>query len=201
MKNNFSIRLAEKKDAEGILDIYRPFVENTAISFETAIPSVGEMENRVVQTMPNYPWLVCLDGNMVAAFAYAGAHRKREAYQWTTEVSVYVHPKYRGRKLATALYISLFEILKWQGFVNALAGIVLPNPASVDFHRALGFRPFARYEKVGFKLGNWQTTEWWRFDLKPKFETPLPLKPLGAMQNTAAWEEAVDKGIGMIQSV
>jgi phosphinothricin acetyltransferase len=109
------------------------------------------------------PWLVChLDGQ-VAGYAYASAHRDRAAYQWNREFSVYVDEAFRRRKVAHALYLALASLCAMQGYVNALAGIALPNEASVRFHESCGFVKAAEFHRVGHKLGRWHDVGWWEW--------------------------------------
>jgi phosphinothricin acetyltransferase len=148
-----------------MLDIYRPFVEHTAVSFETELPSVEEFEKRLHKIQAEAPWLVCLADDKVAGYAYASGHRERAAYRWNREVSVYVHPDFRRKKIAHALYAELFRIIRLQGFTNALAGIALPNEASVGFHESFGFVKSAEFHRVGYKMGRWHDVGWWEMPL------------------------------------
>ena len=62
MKNvnetNIHIRIAEPEDAEVLLAVYAPYVEETAITFEYSVPSVGEFKERIRNTLQQYPYLV-----------------------------------------------------------------------------------------------------------------------------------------------
>lgn len=167
------IRLATAQDAEQILAIYAPFVTDTAVSFELEPPSAEEMRNRIEETQSRYPWLVW-EGERVLGYAYASSHRARPAYQWSVEVSVYVHPASRRIGVARQLYTDLFGRLRDQGYCNAYAGITLPNEASVGFHESMGFQPVGVYTKIGFKLGKWQDVGWWQLRLR---EDPDPQPP------------------------
>jgi phosphinothricin acetyltransferase len=169
-----SIRLAVEGDAAAIQAIYAPIVATTFTSFETEVPTVEEMRSRVTATLPRYPWLVATDEGVVCGYAYAGAHRSRAGYQWSVDVSVYVHAAHRGRRVGAGLYSALFERLRSQGLVNAYAGIALPNDASVRLHESLGFRPVAVYRSVGFKLGQWRDVGWWELALRPPPSDPAP---------------------------
>lgn len=160
------IRLAEPEDAAGVLAIYEPIVRETAISFEWEPPSEEEMRRRMASTLEQRPWLVSMDGGTVAGYAYAAAHRERAGYRWSTETSVYVHAGYRRRGVARDLYAALLAVVRAQGFANALAGITLPNPASVGFHEACGFRRLGVYSAVGFKLGAWHDVVWLELRLR-----------------------------------
>jgi phosphinothricin acetyltransferase len=172
-----SIRIATRDDANEIVDIYSPSVLNAAISFETEVPSIGEMQKRIETCLQKYPWIVSVIDEKIAGYVYASKHREREAYQWSCECSVYVHNDFKGKGIGKLLYHLLFQILKLQGFRNVYAGITLPNDASVHLHERCGFKPFAKYDNIGYKFGNWHTVGWWKlqinnYDLQP----PPPLK-------------------------
>lgn len=171
------IRLANKEDAAAMLDIYAPYIENTSITFETEVPSVQSFADRVENYLQSYAWLVCEIDGRIAGYAYASKYRERTAYQWSIECSVYVHENYWQNGVAKALYSVLLEILKRQGFMNVYAVINLPNEKSVAFHEHLGFRHFADYINVGYKLGKWKTVGWWQLQLNEFIdEPPAPLK-------------------------
>ncbi|MBN1965348.1 MAG: N-acetyltransferase [Anaerolineae bacterium] len=169
------IRFATADDAAPVLDIYRPVVEGTPTSFETEVPTLAEMQARIATTQP---WLVCEIGGVVAGYAYAGPFRKRAAYQWSVEVSAYVHADYRRRGVGTALYTALFTLLRAHGIVNAYAGISLPNPASVRLHESVGFTPVGVYRGVGYKFGQWHDVGWWELALVEQPADPQPPVPV-----------------------
>lgn len=172
-----SIRVATKDDAAGMLDIYAPFILNSGITQETEVPSVEGFQKRVISNLEERPWLVCEIDNEIAGYAYAGKHRDRKGYQWCVESSLYVSEKFFGSGIANALYTSLFDILKIQGFVNAYAVITLPNERSVAFHEKFGFYYFTTYKKVGYKLGQWHDVGWWQYDVNFPNENPKdPMK-------------------------
>lgn len=156
------IRLATPSDANGILAIYAPYIENTSFTFEIDTPTVEQFAKRISNYLENWPWLVCEIDGKIAGYAYGVRYRERTAYQWCTESSVYIHDDFLKMGIAKALYSALFEILKNQGFRNVYAVINLPNDKSVAFHESMGFTHFADYEQVGYKLGKWKTVGWWR---------------------------------------
>ena len=172
------IRGVEIGDAAAVRDIYLPFVADSATSFEVVPPTVSEMEGRIEGLRDQYPWLVFETDERVLGYAYATSHRTRLAYQWCVEVSVYVHSSARHCGVGRALYTALFEILRRQGYVNAYAGITLPNAASVALHESLGFTPIGVFQRVGFKLASWHDVFWLQLRLSEE-PTPIP-KPLPA---------------------
>lgn len=172
-----TIRVATPADASGILAIYAPYIENTSFTFETEVPSVAAFAERIDHYLQNWPWLVFEVDGRIAGYAYASGYRERVAYQWSVECSVYVHDDHLRAGVAGALYAALFEILKKQGFRNVYAVINLPNQRSVAFHESCGFRYFATYEQVGYKLGQWKNVGWWRLILNEFGKEPeAPVK-------------------------
>jgi phosphinothricin acetyltransferase len=167
------LRLATVNDAQAILAIYGPVVEETPISFETSVPSLAEMARRIEETLRRYPWLVW-DEAGVSAYAYACRHRDRLAYDWSVDVAVYVAPGAQRRGLGRRLYGALLELLTAQNFVMAFAGIALPNTASVTLHEAAGFRPVGIYRDAGYKLGAWRDVGWWQCPLAAPAAPPQP---------------------------
>jgi phosphinothricin acetyltransferase len=193
------IRLANVHDGDEIAGIYRPFVDSTIISFETVPPDASQMSHRIASTLVGYPWLVCDWDGRVAGYAYATKHRERTAYQWSVDTSAYVRPEYWRRGVGVGLYRSLFAILSAQGFVNAYAGIALPNPASVGLHEAVGFRPIGVYRSVGYKLGAWHDVGWWERRLQNHGASPSKPIDLITVQRRADWTSLVTFGQQMIR--
>jgi len=178
------VRLAvPETDAAMVAAIYRPAVESSLASFEESPPTTAEMAERMRAILARTPWLVADRDGMVAGYAYAGPHQQRPGYRWSVNISVYVAPDRAGRGIGRALYDELLPILRRQGFVNAYAGITLPNPASVALHEAIGMRRIGVYEGVGFKHGAWHDVAWYHLRLaEPPGDPPepIPLPDLGA---------------------
>jgi phosphinothricin acetyltransferase len=161
-----SIRTASPGDASAMCAIYGPIVRTTHISFEIGPPTVEEMRLRIQAKLADLPWLVSVDGvGKVNGYAHASKLRDRAAYQWSAEVTVYVHESARRSGVGRRLYLRLFETLAELGYFQAFAGIALPNAGSVALHEAVGFQPIGIYRKVGFKFGEWVDVGWWQKEL------------------------------------
>lgn len=183
-----AIRLATEADAAACLAIYRPFVEGTAVSFETDVPTVADIQGRMRDVLARTPWLVCEDAVGLLGYAYATRFRSRAAYQWTVESTVYLAERARGRGLGQALYRNLLDSLRRQGFVTVYGVITLPNPGSVKLHERMGFIPLCVMEAVGHKLGRWHDVGWWRLLLQPPPAAPTPPIPLPDLADTLTWQ-------------
>jgi phosphinothricin acetyltransferase len=176
------VRLADPtRDAAAIAEIYRPAVETSLASFEDVAPDATAMASRIATTLERTPWLVADEDGSVIGYAYAAAHRERAGYRWSVNISVYVTPGGQGRGVGRRLYDELLALLRRQGFVNAYAGITLPNPASVALHTAIGMRLIGTYEAVGFKAGAWHDVAWYQLRLTEPRGTPAEPLPLPAL--------------------
>jgi len=178
------IRSALSSDASSILDIYAPYIANTAVSFETEVPSVEDFTQRIVGNQESCPWLVYESGGLIAGYAYASKHRDRAAYQWSLESSVYVNEGFRQQGIATKLYQTLFQILKYQGCRNLYAGITLPNEKSVNFHQKMGFNKIADYKNIGYKFNSWHTVGWYELQLNDYSDAPAPFIKWSQIEST-----------------
>ncbi|GAA0602514.1 N-acetyltransferase [Kribbella sandramycini] len=154
------IRDAGPADAAACAAIYAPYVTDTAITFEIDPPTADEMAVRIKQALETHAWVVIEDAGQVTGYAYAGPMKPRAAYRWSCEVSVYLELGRRRTGAGRALYEALFERLIARGYRTAIAGMTLPNDASVGLHTALGFEPIGTYRAIGWKLGAWRDVAW-----------------------------------------
>src|ERR1700752_1310105 len=127
---DFNIRLVKEADYAGMLEVYKPNVLHTSITFEYEVPSLEEYSKRISNIITHYPCLVCEQNGVIAGFAYSGLFRVKDAYQWSTETTIYVSENFQRKGIARNLYDALLSVLELQGFVNVYAGVTIPNPAS-----------------------------------------------------------------------
>lgn len=172
MVNKTILRFINTFDAEEVLTIYAYYVKNTAITFETELPSVEEFTKRISEVSKNYPWLVALQDGKIVAYAFAKMHRPTGAYLWSPEVTIYVANDFQGKGIGKSLYEALFAILKLQGFHSVFAGIVLPNLKSIALHQSLGFEEIGVFKNIGFKLGKWHSSQWMQKSLGQDQQVP-----------------------------
>lgn len=157
------VRPTAEADLETIADIYAHYVRSSPVTFHLEAPSAADWRQRFVSVdETRHPWLVSELSGAVAGFAFASPFRPREAYALTAETTVYLHPDAVGRGLGRALYAQLLGEASERGLHMAVAGITLPNHASVALHEAVGFEPVGVFREVGHKLGAWHDVGWWQ---------------------------------------
>jgi L-amino acid N-acyltransferase YncA len=161
-----TIRTATIADAAACLEIYRPFVETTAVSFETVIPAVEEFAARIENSLSAWSWLIAeKDGNCIG-YAYGHSHRERAAYRWSVEVTIYVDSGHRRQGVGRQLYGQLFRDLERLGYCNAYAGVTQPNESSMSLHRSVGFDYIGTFRSVGRKFDRWHDVAWFQRKLR-----------------------------------
>jgi L-amino acid N-acyltransferase YncA len=166
-----TIRLADPaRDAAACAAIYAPSVESTPISFELVPPDAAEFGARIAKYAATHQFLVAEEDGEVVGYAYACRWAERAAYDWSVETSVYVDADHQGQGVGRALYSELFDRLRAQGFRIAVAGITLPNPASIGLHESMGFEPIGALRDIGWKEGAWRDVGYWQLYLRPAGE-------------------------------
>lgn len=184
MKNEIVIRPIGLGDAAKILEIYRPYIENTNITFEYTVPELHDWEQRIMDYKSQHPWLIAESGDKILGYAYASKHRERVAYSWCCESSVYLSEEFQGRGLASMLYTKLFEILKLQGYINVYAILTSPNPRSEKFHESFGFSDIGKFYKAGYKFNEWHNTRWMQLHLSAHQTPPGKIIPFHEIENS-----------------
>jgi L-amino acid N-acyltransferase YncA len=176
------IRTADPdRDAKVLLEIYKPYVEETAITFEYTVPTVEEFKGRIKHTLETHPYLVAEENGKILGYVYASQLGERAAYSWAVETSIYIAKDQRGKGLGRKLYEALEAILKKQNITNANACIGYtkkPDPhltnGSTSFHEKMGYKQIAYFTACGYKFDTWYDMIWME---KMLGDHPVPAKP------------------------
>ncbi len=162
-----TIRTATVEDATAIREIYAPYVEKTAITFEYDVPSREEMERRISETLQGYPYIVAEENGEIKGYAYAQRLGERAAFLYSVETSIYLKQSERKRGLGRMLYAALEDRLRQQGVKHMYASIAWTDEPteyitdqSIRFHQQMGFKQCGQFHRCGFKFGIWLDLVW-----------------------------------------
>lgn len=165
--NDVAIRAARVSDAQSLLEIYAPYVRNTAITFEYEVPEPTDFRKRIENTLKKYPYIVAEADGEILGYAYTGAFKERAAYDWSAEVSIYVKKDKRGLGIGGKLYAALEEISRAQHILNLNACIAYADTEdeyltndSVTFHSHMGYKMVGKFHQCGYKFGKWYDMVW-----------------------------------------
>ena len=190
-----NIRLATSGDAAAVAAIYAPYCEGSAVSFEQTAPTAEQMAQRIAAVTAQRPWIVLEDDGGVVGYAYAAQHNERWAYRWSVNTAIYINRAHQRRGAGRALYVTLFGLLRELRYYRAIAGITLPNAASVGLHESMGFALVGVYRDIGYKLGEWRDVGWYQAPIQPVAREPQEPRPVDTLRDTAEWSTAVRHGL------
>lgn len=156
-----NIRKVELADSAQIAEIYNYYILKTHHTFETEALSAEEMQERIIEASENYPFLVAETEGEIQGYLYATQFKLRQAYKHSVEASIYVRNQAKQKGIGSELYQIFLEELKETDVHAIMAGISLPNEASVRFHEKLGYEKVAHFKEVGYKLGRWVDVGFW----------------------------------------
>ncbi len=191
--------MALPDDAADILEIYRPFVTGTVVTFEELVPTVEEFRQRIKTVLEEAPYLVCEIDGVIVGYAYASAYRTRASYRWNREVTVYINPDFQGMNIGTALYTALIAMLRMQHYGNLLAVVTLPNEGSARLHERMGFKACAVFNQVGYKMNKWHQVGWWELALADPDEKPLEPVLLKDIDDNIVWDKIMRDAADLVK--
>ncbi len=185
-----NLRTASTADAKALLELYAPYVEKTAITFEYVVPTPEEFENRITRTLKNYPYLVAEQNGELLGYAYTGPFVGRAAYKWSAEVSIYIKENKRKMGIGKKLYAALEEISKAQNILNLNACIGYTETEdehltnnSMEFHTHMGYTLVGRFHNSGYKFGRWYDMIWMEKLIGEHPDKPLPVVPFSELND------------------
>ncbi len=177
------IRMATPAEADRILEIYAPYVTDTAITFEYEAPSIAIFRKRMQGILEKYPYLVAERDGQIVGYTYAHAFHERAAYDWSAETTIYVRMDQKGQGIGKALYLALEHALSLQNIINLNACIGYPETEdayltrdSVRFHMHFGYRWVGEFHQCGYKFGRWYHMVWMEKMLGEHPQHPLPVR-------------------------
>lgn len=167
MIDDISIRSANPEDAKELLKIYAYYVTDTAISFETEVPSEEEFKLRIEEVLKSYPFIVACKDDEILGYAYLHSFVGRKAYELSAETTIYLNPDKKKMGIGKKLYSVLEDVAKAQNITNLYSCIGYVdkedeylNNNSVQFHEHIGFRMVGKFENCGHKFGRWYHMVW-----------------------------------------
>lgn len=182
MKDKIIVKEATPQNAARLVEIYKPYVENTAVTYEYEVPSVEEFRQRIEKTLEKYPYLVAIVEDKIVGYAYAGTYIGRAACDWSVEVSIYIDINYRGCGIGSRLYGELENILKEMHILNLNAAIASPEEEdehltkdSIHFHQHMGYTVVGEFHNCGYKFGRWYKLMWMEKMLGEHTQDPRPV--------------------------
>lgn len=160
------IRPARITDSQILADIYNHYISTSTSTFEEVTISAQMMGERIQKIAKLFPWIVFEVQGEILGYAYASEWKPRSAYRYTVESTVYIKNGQEGKGIGSALYSRLLTELRSLEIHAVIAGITLPNEASVLLHEKMGFVKVAHFKETGFKFDEWRDVGYWELIMK-----------------------------------
>ncbi|MCA9000849.1 MAG: N-acetyltransferase [Planctomycetes bacterium] len=162
----WTLRHATAGDLPGVCEIYNHYVEHSVVTFDLEPWKVEHKRAWMsqFQTEGRCQMFVAEREGRIVGYAYSGPFRDRPAYDITVETTVYLAPDAVGQGLGRRLYGTLIPRLRALNLRSVIAGVTLPNTASVALHESFGFRHVGTMGRVGLKHGKLWAVGWWQLE-------------------------------------
>ncbi len=178
-------------DAEELLEIYTPYVTDTAITFEYEVPTIEDFRERIRNISSKFPYIKAVgDDGKILGYAYAGTFKGRSAYDWSVETTIYLRTDCKRAGIGTKLYDALEASLAGMGILNANACIAYLKDGTTDqhltndskyFHEKRGYKLVGTFHDSGYKFDTWYDMIWMEKMLGEHTNAPTPV-------NFGKWE-------------
>lgn len=143
----------EKTDLTQVVDIYNYYVENTTATFHLEKVSEYEMEATLSLNHPIYKSFVILANNQICGFCYIGQFRKKEAYDISAEITLYIKHDYTGKKIGIEVLEFMEKVAKEMGIKNLIGVITSENSSSLKLFERCGYFKCGHLKNIGIKFG------------------------------------------------
>lgn len=194
----YEVRVASMADIPAMLDIYRPYAEETTVSFEYGAPTAEQFTARMMKLMAKYPVFVYERDGEVCGYAYAAPAFERVAYAWSVDLSVYIACGERRRGAGRVLERAVAALCAALGYRRLYALVTEENAASLAFHEAVGYRRVAFFPEQGYKMGRWLGVYWLEKELNGAAcaeHFPRSMEELSAGERARLLAEACDESV------
>lgn len=140
-------------DFNFVKEVYDHYILNSTATFHTEEIDIEELKEAILTDHPIYKSYVIQEDDVSCGFCYISQYKKRQAYDRTAEVTVYLHPDFHKRGLGTRI-LKMLEAEALNVNLSVLIGIITgENEASIRLFERCGYEKCAHFKQVGEKFG------------------------------------------------
>jgi L-amino acid N-acyltransferase YncA len=143
-----------ENDLKTIKEIYDHYILNSTATFHDGKISVSELKEFLFIDNPKYPSFIIKENNKTVGYCFLTRYKKRQAYDRTAEVSIYLMPGYTGKGIGTIAMMHLEAAAKKAGIHVLIGTLSADNRESIGFLEKLQYEKCAHLKHVGEKFGN-----------------------------------------------
>jgi phosphinothricin acetyltransferase len=151
--DNLTFQKAEEKDLQTMLEIYNFYLVTTTATFDYQPVSRDEFLQRIFIGHEKYQTYLLRCQNEIAGFCFLTQYRKKEAYDRTAEIGLYLKPEFTGKGTGDLAIDFLEKVAVSKGISVIIASISGENTASSKLFQKMGYERCAHFKQVGEKFG------------------------------------------------
>lgn len=139
-------------DLEAVKEIYDYYILNSTATFHTTLVTIDELKEIIPVGHPKYrSFMIHYDGN-VCGYCYISQHKKRQAYDRTAEITLYLKPEFHGKGIGSYT-MNRLEAIARDNSVHVLIGVITgDNLSSIRLFEKCGYEKCGHLKKVGVKF-------------------------------------------------
>lgn len=151
--NHIHIEALKEEHLPRVVDIYSYYVLNSTATFHESVPTIEEMKEILFFDNNRHKSFIIKEGDDICGYSILTRHHKREAYDDTADVTVYLKQGCIGKGVGSIAVQHLEQMAKERGFHALVAVICAENDKSITLFERNGYFKCAHYKEVGRKFG------------------------------------------------
>jgi phosphinothricin acetyltransferase len=151
MESLIHFESVEEKHVEPIKDIYNYYVQNTTVTFHSEVLNNEEMKGILFFKNPRFQSFAILNSDKVIGYVILSYYKPRQAYDFTAEVTIYLHPEQTGLGIGSKAMEFIENVARKNNFHALLGVICAENDSSIKLFKKYGYWECAHFKEVGFK--------------------------------------------------
>lgn len=150
---NIIFEEVKEEHLQELREIYTYYVLNTTATFHDHVISIDEMKELVIFDNPVYKTFIICMAQTICGYVSLKQHKKRDAYNKTAEISIYIGPEYTGKGIGTKAIEYIEDYAKKVEIHALIATICGQNAKSINLFKHSGYFNCAHFKEVGIKFG------------------------------------------------
>jgi L-amino acid N-acyltransferase YncA len=150
--NNINYQSLTDEDLLIVKEIYEYYIQHSTATFHTENITVHELKDFIHINHPVYKSFLITYDDVVAGYCYISEFKKRQAYNRSAEVTIYLKPELCNKGIGVKALNFLEQEAKKVNIKNLLGVITADNYPSIKLFQKLGYFECAHFKNIGEKM-------------------------------------------------
>ena len=142
----------EEQDLAEVQKIYDWYIENSTATFHTEPIQKDQLKEFIYINHSLYQSFLIYQNKEISGYCYLTNYKKREAYNRTAEVTIYLKPEFCNKGIGKIALGHLMKTAEKNGLKNLIGIIAGDNVGSIALFEKAGFTKCAHFKNVGEKF-------------------------------------------------